>query len=190
MAKRKLKIPVKRGDLLELDVETLASSGDGLSRHEGYTLFTPGGIPGDRVKGKVLKITPRFGVMGILERTELSRDRVDPPCPVFFKCGGCKFQDLSYEKQLEFKVQGVRDSLKRIGGIELPEKIEAFAAERQYQYRNKGSFAVTGKASNPQIGFYSEGSHTIADSAACDILLEPINQAKEWLRQLLKKNQI
>jgi len=190
MTKRKLNIPVKRGDLLELDVETLASSGDGVSRHEGYTLFTPGGIPGDRIKGKIIKTTPRFGVMEILEQTELSRDRVDPPCPVFFKCGGCKFQDLSYEKQLEFKVQVVRDSLKRIGRIELPEKIEAFAAERQYQYRNKGSFAVTGKASNPQIGFYSEGSHTIADSAVCDILLEPINQTKEWLRQLLKKNQI
>tara|TARA_B100001123_G_scaffold207652_1_gene235208 strand:- start:145 stop:1533 length:1389 start_codon:yes stop_codon:yes gene_type:complete len=190
MAKRKLNIPVKRGDLLELDVETLASSGDGLSRHEGYTLFTPGGIPGDRVKGKVIKITPRFGVIDILERTELSRDRVDPRCPVFFKCGGCKFQDLSYKKQLEFKVQVVRDSLKRIGGIELPEKIEAFAAARQYQYRNKGSFAITGKASDPKIGFYSEGSHIVADSAVCDILLEPINQAKEWLRQLLKKNQI
>ena len=190
MTKRKLNIPVKRGDLLELDVETLASSGDGLSRHEGYTLFIPGGIPGDRVKGKVIKITPRFGVIDILERTELSQDRVDPPCPVFFKCGGCKFQDLSYEKQLEFKVQVVRDSLKRIGGIELPEKIETFAAERQYQCRNKGSFAVTGKANTPQSGFYSEGSHIIADSPVCDILLEPINQAKEWLRQLLKKNQI
>ena len=84
----------------------------------------------------------------------------------------------------------MRDSLKRIGGIELPEKIEAFAAARQYQYRNKGSFAITGKASDPKIGFYSEGSHIVADSAVCDILLEPINQAKEWLRQLLKKNQI
>ena len=74
MAKRKLNIPVKRGGLLEFDVETLASSGDGLSRHEGYTLFIPRGIPGDRVKGKVTKITPRFGVMDILERTESSRD--------------------------------------------------------------------------------------------------------------------
>jgi len=190
MAKRKLNIPVKRGDRLELDVETLASSGDGLCRHEGYTLFTPGGIPGDRVRGKVIKTTPRFGVVDVFERMQLSKDRVDPPCPVFFKCGGCKFQDLNYEKQLEFKIQVVRDSLSRIGGIELPEKIEALAAERQYHYRNKGSFAVQGKTSDPQIGFYSEGSHDVADSPVCDILLEPINKAKEWLRALLKKNQI
>ncbi|MEK9629361.1 MAG: 23S rRNA (uracil(1939)-C(5))-methyltransferase RlmD [Nitrospinota bacterium] len=190
MAKRKLNIPVKRGDRLELDVETLASSGDGLTHHEGYTLFTPGGLPGDRVRGKVIKTTPRFGVMDVFERTQLSPDRVDPPCPVFFKCGGCKFQDLNYEKQLEFKIQVVRDNLSRIGKVDLPEKIEAFAAERKYHYRNKGSFAVKGKTSDPQIGFYSEGSHEVADSPVCDILLDPINKTKEWLRQLLKKNQI
>ena len=190
MAKTKLNIPVKRGDRIELNVETLASSGDGLCHHEGYTLFTPGGLPGDRVRGKVIKVTPRFGVVDVFERTEISKDRVDPPCPVFFKCGGCKFQDLSYEKQLEFKIQVVRDNLGRIGGIELPENIEALAAEQQYHYRNKGSFAVQGKTSDPQIGFYSEGSHDVADSPTCDILLEPINKAKEWLRQILKENQI
>jgi len=63
MAKLKLNIPVKKGDRLELDVETLASSGDGLCRYEGYTLFTPGGLPGDKIVGKVVKTTPRFGVM-------------------------------------------------------------------------------------------------------------------------------
>lgn len=190
MAKLKLKIPVKRGDRLELEVETLASSGDGLCRHEGYTLFTPGGLPGERVRGKVIKTTPRFGVVDVFERTQLSENRADPPCPVFFKCGGCKFQDLHYEKQLEFKTQVVCDNLSRIGGIKLPEKIEALAANRQYHYRNKGSFAVRGKTSNPKIGFFSEGSHKVADSPVCDILLEPINNAKEWLRQLLKKHQI
>ncbi len=190
MAKLKLNIPVKKGDRIELDVETLASSGDGLCRHEGYTLFTPGGLPGDRVRGKVIKTTPRFGVVDVFERTQLSSDRVDPPCPVFFKCGGCKFQDLSYDKQLEFKIQVVQDSLQRIAGIEIPKTIEAFAADKQYHYRNKGSFAVKGKTSDPQIGFFSEGSHEVADSATCDILLEPINKAKEWLRQILKDNQI
>ncbi len=190
MAKLKRKIPVKSGDHLELEVETLASSGDGLCHYKGYTLFIPDSLPGDRVRGNVIKTTQRFGVVDIFERIELSKNRIKPPCPVFFKCGGCKFQDLNYKNQLEFKIQVVRDSLSRIGGIELPEKIEAHAADRQYHYRNKGSFAVQGKASDPQIGFYSEGSHIIADSPVCDILLEPINKVKEWLRQLLKKNQI
>ncbi|MBT5549869.1 MAG: 23S rRNA (uracil(1939)-C(5))-methyltransferase RlmD [Nitrospina sp.] len=190
MAKLKLNIPVKRGDRLELDVETLASSGDGLCRYEGYTLFAPGGLPGDRVLGKVIKITPRFGVVDVLKRIELSKDRVDPPCPVFFKCGGCKFQDLNYEKQLQFKVQVVKDSLQRIARLETPENIETIPAEPGYQYRNKGSFAIQGKGGKPAIGFYAEGSHKIADSTTCDILLPAINDTKEWIRQLLIKHDI
>jgi len=190
MAKLKLKIPVKRGEHLELEVETLASSGDGLCHYKGYTLFIPGGLPGDRILGNVTKTTQRFGVISVLERIEPSKNRVDFPCPVFLKCGGCKFQDFDYKNQLGFKTQVVRDNLIRIGGIKIPEKTIALAAERQYRYRNKGSFAIQGKASDPQIGFYSEGSHKVADSSVCDILLEPINKTKEWIRQLLKKNQI
>ncbi len=190
MAKLKLNIPVKRGDRLELDVETLASSGDGLCRHEGYTLFTPGGLPGDHILGKIIKTTPRFGVVDVLKRIELSKDRVDPPCPVFFKCGGCKFQDLNYEKQLQFKVQVVKDSLQRIAHIETTENIKIIPANTRYQYRNKGSFAVQGKGGKPLIGFYAEGSHEIANSTTCDILLPTINDTKEWLRQLLEKHDI
>ncbi len=190
MAKLKLNIPVKRGDRLELDVETLASSGDGICRHEGYTLFVPGGLTGDRILGKVIKITPRFGVLDILKRIDLSKDRIDPPCPVFHTCGGCKFQDLSYEKQLQFKVQVVQDSLKRIAQIETPEQIEIIPADDQYQYRNKGSFAIQGKGGKPIIGFYAEGTHDIADSSTCDILLPKINETKEWLRKLVTKHDI
>ncbi len=190
MAKLKLNIPVKKGDRLELDVETLASSGDGICRHEGYTLFAPGTLPGDRVLAKVIKITPRFGVVDAIKRIESSPDRVDPPCPVFFKCGGCKFQDLHYEKQLQFKVQVVKDSLQRIARLETPENIETIPADPGYQYRNKGSFAIQGKGGKPAIGFYAEGSHDIADSATCDILLPVINDTKEWIRQLLVKHDI
>ena len=190
MAKLKLKIPVKKGDRLELDIKTLSSSGDGLCRHESYTLFAPGGLPGDKVLGKVIKITPRFGVVDILKIIEFSKDRVDPPCPVFFKCGGCKFQNLNYEKQLQFKVQVVSDSLKRIANIEAPENIKIIPADSEYQYRNKGSFAIQGKGGKPAIGFFAEGTHDIADSATCDILLPAINDTKEWIRQLVVKHDI
>ena len=190
MAKLKLKIPVKKGDRLELDVETLASSGDGLCRYEGYTLFTPGALPGDRIEGKVSKITPRFGVVDVFKKNRLSKNRVDPRCPVFSKCGGCKFQNLNYEKQLQFKVQVVKDSLKRIAHIDAPDNIQVIPADSGYQYRNKGSFAIQGKGRELLIGFYAEGSHNIADSSSCDILLPVINETKEWIRQLLEKHEI
>ncbi len=68
MAKQKHIIPVRPSDKLELAIESQGSSGDGICKHKGYTLFVPGGIPGDLVFAEVIKITPRFGVTRIIEQ--------------------------------------------------------------------------------------------------------------------------
>jgi 23S rRNA (uracil1939-C5)-methyltransferase len=190
MAKPKYTPPVKLGDRLELDVENLASSGDGVCHHDGYTLFVPTGIKGDRVLAEVVKVTPRFGVTRVVNRIEDSPDRVPWPCPAFPQCGGCKFQGLAYEKQMEFKVQMVVDSLKRIGKLDIPETIETLPAENPYHYRNKGSFAVQEKKGKLRIGFFKEGTHEVEDSDQCGILIPPINEVKEWIRKLLLKHHI
>ena len=190
MSKPEYIIPVQIGDRLDLLVETIGSSGNGIIRHQGYTLFIPGGLPGDRVQLEISKITPRFGVARILERLEDSRDRVPAPCPVFRKCGGCKFQDLSYRTQMEFKLRDVADSLKHIGNLEFEKEIKSIPADRPYEYRNKGSFAVQKRKGKLRIGFFEQGTHEIADSDRCDILLPSINEAKEWLRGLLQKHNV
>ena len=142
MAKPQLKIPVRKGDRLELAVNTLASSGDGLCRHEGYTLFAPGALPGDRVIAEIIKTTPRFGVTRVVERLDSSPDRVTAPCPAFPASGGCKFQDLDYQSQMAFKVQVIEDSLRHIAKIDSLPEIVPLPTEAPYHYRNKGSFAV------------------------------------------------
>ncbi|MEC7641041.1 MAG: 23S rRNA (uracil(1939)-C(5))-methyltransferase RlmD [Nitrospinota bacterium] len=190
MGKKKLNIPVQPGEKLELTVETLASSGDGLSRYKGYTLFIPLGVPGDSVIGEVIKITPRFGVVRIVEMKQFSPDRVKPPCPVFPQCGGCKLQDLPYERQLEFKKQVVIDNLTRIGKLRLPETVQIIPASRPYRYRNKASFAVQEKAGKLQIGFFRQGTHEVEDSSECEALVEPINWVKEIVRELLISHRI
>lgn len=190
MAKQLFKPPVRVGDRLDLTVESLASSGDGISRHEGYTLFVPTAVTGDRVIVEVVKITPRFGVTHILETTHASEDRIDPRCPVFPECGGCKLQSLPIEKQMEFKVQVVTESLKRIGGLEIPDAVKTIAAEEPFFYRNKGSFAVQQKSGKLSLGFFKQGTHEVMDSDQCDILHEPINRVKEEIRNLLEKYRI
>ncbi len=190
MPKEKQTIPVKLGDRLELTVETLASSGDGLCRHEGYALFLPTGLPGDVARCEIVKTTPRFGVARAVEFSQQSKDRVQAPCPVFPECGGCKLQHLDYGQQMAFKMQVVTDALERIGKIKIPVPIETVPAERTLHYRNKGSFALSHRRGKPRIGFYKEGSHEVVDSSTCDTLLEPINAIKEWVRGLMQQHRL
>ncbi len=190
MPKEKQTIPVNLGDQLELRVETLASSGDGLCRHEGYTLFVPTGLPGDVARCEIVKTTPRFGVVRAVEFSEKSADRVEAPCPVFPECGGCKLQHLDYGQQMAFKVQVVTDALERIGKIDIPVPVESVPAERTLHYRNKGSFALSHRRGKPRIGFYKQGTHEVVDSATCDTLLEPINAIKEWVRGLMQQHRL
>ncbi len=190
MAKPQLEVPVRKGDQLELAVDTLASSGDGLCRHDGYTLFAPGTLPGDRILAEVVKTTPRFGVTQVVERLESSPNRVTAPCPVFPACGGCKFQDLDYASQMAFKVGVIEDSLKHIGKMESLPEVIPIPADSPFQYRNKGSFAVQLVDKELKVGFYRNGTHEVIDSDQCDILVKPINEVKEWLRGLLIKHRV
>ncbi|UCD10798.1 MAG: 23S rRNA (uracil(1939)-C(5))-methyltransferase RlmD [Nitrospinaceae bacterium] len=191
MAKPQLEIPVAPGDRLDIDVETQSASGDGIGRASGYTLFLPGGLPGDQVRAEIIKRTPRFGVGRVIEVLSPSPARVAAPCPVFTACGGCKLQEQRYEDQLAFKTRVVADSLTHLGNIDAFPEITTWAAPRPYGYRNKASFAVTLLAPGKLgIGFFQEGSHDVADSATCDILQAPINATKEWLRGLLEKHRV
>jgi 23S rRNA (uracil1939-C5)-methyltransferase len=187
MAKLKFQIPIRRGDKLELSVETLASSGDGIARFEGYTIFVPQGAPGDLISAYIEKTTPRFGVARILEMVSPSKDRIDPFCPVFPKCGGCKLQFLPYEKQTDFKVQVLKNDLQRIGKVDFFEDIKVLPAESPIACRNKAAFAVqkTANSKNMKIGFYRHGTHEVVDSAVCEALQPPLNQTKEIIRNQL-----
>ncbi len=190
MPKPKRIPPIKKGDTIELDVDTLASGGDGLGRYQGYTVFVPQGLCGDRVYGEVVKETPNYAVLRILKILERSENRIHPPCAVFPDCGGCQLQNLSYDKQFEFKVQVVRDSLERLGKREWPSSPEFFPAEKPFQYRNKGSYALETVNDELRIGFYRTGSHEVVDSQECGIMMPVIDSIREWLRPLLIKHQI
>ena len=186
MNKIKHKIPVQTGDLIKMDVESLASSGDGICRHKGYAIFLPTALPGDSVTVKIVKTTPRFGVARVDQRLKQSKDRIEAPCSVFPECGGCKLQNLSYQKQLEFKVEVLYDSIKRIGKIEGPESINIIPSDLPYYYRNKAGFAVQKRNKKLSIGFYRQGTHEVIDSKTCDALLPPINIVKEITRNIIE----
>src|SRR3982750_4990475 len=126
--------PVARNDEIELKVDSLAYGGNGVARLNGFVVFVRRGLPGDTVRARVTKVQRRHAEALATEVVAAGPKRVDAPCQHYPACGGCRFQDLAYEAQLEAKQGQVRDALRRIGGLEEPplEPIEPAASQFFY----------------------------------------------------------
>jgi len=134
---------LKRGSELELTVEKVADRGKSLTRIDGYVVFIPGGIPGDKLRVRINKAKKKFAEAIILEVIEPSRDRIDARCAHFGTCGGCKWQHMSYAAQLRAKQQSVEDALHRQGGLTEIAVNDVIGSETVYRYRNKMEFSFS-----------------------------------------------
>lgn len=135
---------MKKGDKLEdLVVETMASEGKCVARHNGLVVFLQGGAPGDVVSAELTKIKSSFLEARVTEIKKFSPDRVTPICSHFGVCGGCSWQHINYPTQLLYKQKQVADNLERIGGVALPEIKPILASEKTDHYRNKLDFTFT-----------------------------------------------
>jgi 23S rRNA (uracil1939-C5)-methyltransferase len=150
--------PVSRGDELELTIDSLAYGGNGVARVDGFVVFVRRGLPGDTVRARVTTVKRGFAEAVATEVVAPSPRRVEAPCRHFHEgCGGCRFQDLAYEAQLEAKEAQVRDALVRIGGVADPPLEPIVPAVERFHYRNKleYSFTETGRGAAP--GFHRAG---------------------------------
>jgi len=149
--------PVRRGEELELQIDSLAYGGNGVSRLNGFVVFVRGGLPGDRVRAQVTKTKRGFAEATALAVLDPSAERVEAPCPHFGICGGCRFQDLDYDAQAAAKEQQVRDSLVRIGRIAEAPVESIVPAASLYHYRNKLEYSFTAGEDGIDLGFHRAG---------------------------------
>ena len=133
--------PVTRDQELELRIDSLAFGGNGVARLDGFVVFVRRGLPGDTVRARVTKVQRRHAEALATEVLEPGPQRVEAPCAHFRACGGCRFQDLAYEAQLEAKQAQVEDSLRRIAGIAEPPLEPIVPADRVFGYRNKMEYS-------------------------------------------------
>ncbi|MCQ2166124.1 MAG: 23S rRNA (uracil(1939)-C(5))-methyltransferase RlmD [Bacteroidales bacterium] len=124
-------------------IEAVAAEGKAIAHIDGVALFVQFAVPGDIVRVKVTKKKKNYMEGYILEMVEPSKDRLDPFCKYFGVCGGCKWQPLPYEMQLEAKRQQVYDQLVRIGHLEVPEVKPTIASDNIVYYRNKLEFTFS-----------------------------------------------
>ncbi len=134
---------MKIGDRLELTLENLALGGEAVARAEegGMVVFVKDGIPGDRVVAEIIKRKKQFGTAKIVELLEPSSLRIAPRCEYFGRCGGCKWQHLSYENQLKFKEQQVVESFQHIARIKEVPIQPILGTDSPWFYRNKMEFS-------------------------------------------------
>jgi len=124
-------------------IETVAAEGNALAHVNGKALFVPMAVPGDVVNVQVTHKKRNYMEGYILEMVEPSPMRMDPFCSHFGDCGGCRWQPIPYDKQLEFKQQQVIDQLTRIGKLELPPVAPIMGSEKTVRYRNKLEFTFS-----------------------------------------------
>jgi 23S rRNA (uracil1939-C5)-methyltransferase len=149
--------PVRKGEELEVRVDSLAYGGNGVGRLNGFVVFVRGGLPGDLVRARVTKVKRGFAEAFAEAVLEPSSSRVQAPCRHFGVCGGCRFQDLAYEAQAAAKEQQVRDALARIGRIAEPPLEPIVPAASIYGYRNKLEYSFSAGGAGLELGFHRAG---------------------------------
>jgi 23S rRNA (uracil1939-C5)-methyltransferase len=128
----------RRGELLELEIDSLAFGGRGVARAGGFVVFVAGGLPGDLVKAEVTKGKKRFAEARAVEVLRPAADRLPDTCVHGGEpCPGAPWQGLPYERQLRHKQEQVAEALNRIGDLEGFELEEIVPAVEQWRYRNK-----------------------------------------------------
>lgn len=129
--------PFKLNDIIEVNITGLGSSGEGVGKADGFTVFVHGALPGEKVSVKLFQVKKSYASGRILNILEESPQRVKPQCAFYEKCGGCQLQHLNYEGQLSVKRQQVKDAIERIGHITGCEVLPVLGMENPWHYRNK-----------------------------------------------------
>jgi 23S rRNA (uracil1939-C5)-methyltransferase len=179
--------PVSKDQELELTIDSLAYGGNGVARLNGFVVFVRRGLPGDTVRARVTKVQRRHAEALATEVLQPGPLRVEAPCAHYPACGGCRFQDLAYEAQVEAKAAQVADALRRIGGIAEPPLEPILAAEEVFHYRNKLEYSFTQLEDGPTLGFHKAGRwDDVLEIELCWLTTELgnaiRNAVREWAR--------
>ena len=176
------------GDRHEIQLTDLTYSASAAGRINGIVTFVHRGGPGETAQVEITAVKKRYLNARIHKVISPSPDRCPPPCPYFDAgCGGCQWQHINVDAQLDAKARVLTEALNRIGGLWSLPDITRHSAPQPLAYRNNIRLAVT--ACRPQIefGFKQEGSHDVLPIARCEIALPAINRALPQVVDLIKR---
>lgn len=198
--------------LENVSVIDASSDGQSVARMEEYVVFIKGAVPGDVVDVQITRKKSKYREGNAINIKERSTKRIDAICSHFGTCGGCKWQNMSYEWQLFYKQKQVIDALTRLAKIELPEILKIIPSQKIYNYRNKLEFTFSnkkwltkeqiddkaltfgenlGEASRSALGFHIPGMFDkILDIDTCHLQEEPSNAIRNEIRKYALENKL
>jgi len=139
---------------------------------DGRIVFIKGAIPGELVEVSIEERKRDYSLASVSNILEPSPSRREAPCRVFGLCGGCQLQFAEYGEQVSMKEEIMRDTMKRIGGLDV--QLSPPLTDREFRYRHRSQFKVSGKG---EIGFYREGTRDILPVEDCPVMVDEINDA-------------
>ncbi|GAB3042932.1 23S rRNA (uracil(1939)-C(5))-methyltransferase RlmD [Virgibacillus ainsalahensis] len=167
--------PVKKNETITLTFEDLTHEGNGVGKVDGYPLFVPYGLPGEEAQVKVVKVKKNFGFGKLLDVKKQSDDRVEPPCNVYYQCGGCQLQHMSYHMQLDMKYNQVKNVMQKIAHLDHVPVHPTIGMEDPWRYRNKVQIPVGERDGELITGFYRKRSHEIIDDMETCVIQDELN---------------
>jgi len=191
---------IRKRDILELRINKMAYGGQGIARLDGFVIFVKGALPGDRLTAQVFKKKKSYAEARMLELIEPSPDRIQPPCPYAGFCGGCQWQNLRYERQLDYKKDQVLESMDHIGAVRNFVVHDVIPSEKRFGYRNKMEFSFSDRRwflpqelhkreteGNFALGLHVPGTYSkVIDMDACLLQGEKGNQILREVKTYVK----
>ena len=174
----------QQGQLVEVFINDLSDTGEGVGRWGERVVFVPDSVPGDRTLVRLVRVKPQYAHAKLHELLSASPHRIRPSCIVADKCGGCQWQHIAYEYQLEAKRNQVIQALERIGGFNCPPVAPVMAAPYSVGYRNKATYPLGMSATGQvQAGYYQKGSHQLINLNQCPVQDSRLNPLLAKVKQ-------
>ena len=183
----------KKNDIVRITIEDIGNDGEGIGKADGYTLFVKDAVIGDVMEARITKCKKNYGYARVEKVVAPSPFRVEPKCPFHRQCGGCQIQAMSYERQLAYKQNKVRNHLQRIGSFS-PEQIDAVMEPivgmvEPWHYRNKAQYPVGyDREGNLVAGFYAGRTHDIIPNTDCPLGPKENQAILETVLAYMKEN--
>ncbi len=179
---------MKKNDIIQAEILSVGSNGQGVCRHDGMVVFVPCALTGEIHQIRIIKVYKSYAIGKSIERLSNAPTRIVPACEVFPRCGGCVWQHVTYQEELRIKTEQVRENLRRIGGLADAKIIPALPSSSTEAWRNKVLLPICRNNDGHLIaGYYASHSHTVVSAAKCTQQSDIIGEITAYLLALFEK---